>query len=484
MDTSTNNNDENIETAANQVRNTFGNFIYSFLTWPAGQEHQQDENKRRHAITGGISIWFFAIYFGMKISEAWYSGNWQVDIICISILIIIARLIVQLIPIIIKFLRTIWRYLPTVFIWSAGADKATLDKGPKKESIKYVGLGMSMYVPAILGIITATYIGCEIFEMRYPILLSLLWGSIIFFIDRVLVVGMQRDENGKYEIGSMILRFMLAIVIGLVVATPIELVIFDREIKEQLAFERETQDKVFDADLEAEKAKVDKKIVAEEAKVQKLKTAYDLEINTSVGGRRPAHGKEATKKEAFWKEAKLRYETVILPELQKEKDDLVVKYKDKKASWVDTQAKGLGGRLEALNRTGERKPTVFYAHLLLWMFFLFLELVPVLVKWLMKPGPYEEAITAEAKNAKLQSQLSVETEKNTADKTRATLKTELDIVTDAEANKLKIATNRTKSELNQATAVHKLEKEGAIDLAKKKNTALMGRSSDVCERIC
>lgn len=362
--------------------------MLDLLTFPIGAEGQN--GVRRAAIAPGVLVILLATFFGINLSQDLFEGSILGSIAITIMLVMLVRMIFIALKWILK--NQPLQRLENHFIWAAGASKTTLDDCPRSEQLKYAALGMAMYIPALLGVVTATYIGCDIFELEYPLLLGLFWGLIIFMIDRALVVGMQRNQKERYDWSSMVLRILLATMIGLVVATPIELMVFDREIQEQLAFEKEESFKQFDAEQEDEIREVRERIDQAEAEVDAAYAIYLDEVNNSIGGRRPGHGPEAKIKRADWEEKKQRFEQETLPKLEAEIDEIEAKYESKKANWVETQAEGLGGRLEALHRTQERKPMIFYAHIALWLFFLFIELVPVLAKMLMRAGPYDHRI--------------------------------------------------------------------------------------------
>lgn len=373
------------------------NALIMVFHWVAGISPTQSQSltakQGSFALTVGIIGIFLSVVFGITIAHI-NNLNVPMHIICVLAAVVAFRFSCQVLMVLFRLIAGF--NIKEFFVKVTGADHQVLqDLNNRKELNAYTALGVSMFVPALLGLMTMSYILVSIFETSNLVAFigGLVWASIIFSVDMVLVRTMKRGQNGRYPIGSILIRILLALIIGVVVATPIELAVFDREIKEQLAFEKVSADKEADAEMDAELSGVDRKIAAEEAKVQAMYGEYINEVNNSIGGRKAGHGIEATKKETHWQAKKAEFDNVLKPSLEKEKVEIRKKFTIRKGQWVQTQAKGLGGRLEALNRTSERKPTVFWAHVLLSCFFVFLELVPVISKLMMKSGAYDRRIT-------------------------------------------------------------------------------------------
>lgn len=303
----------------------------------------------------------------------------------------IKRILLWIWNYLVELTRWLWTAPVRLFVWAAGADYKTLKDLSPWEMIKYTALGMSMFIPVALGAFSMNFLAKTVFnaDQNQAMAAGLAWGIVILMLDRVLIVGMKRNAEGKIPLQSAAIRLPLALLIGLIISTPLELKVFEAEIREGLKFEEVQRFNSLDLEEEAKIKQIDLKIDSERSRVELLYKEYLKEVNTSIGGRRAGSGPEARKKESIWLLAKEELENQILPQLVAEKEEIRKDFQDKKAQYSEFQSKGLGSRLEALHRASRRHVSIFLAHILLVLFFLMLELVPVLVKLLMPAGQYD-----------------------------------------------------------------------------------------------
>lgn len=66
------------------------------------------------------------------------------------------------------------------------------------------------------------------------IIAALLWGLAILNLDRMLIIGMAHEKQGKKLLGLAVPRLALALILGAVISTPLMLKIFESEIEAQL----------------------------------------------------------------------------------------------------------------------------------------------------------------------------------------------------------------------------------------------------------
>lgn len=120
------------------------------------------------------------------------------------------------------------------FLWScAGVNKAVLRQCPSDYS-KYAGIGGTIFFTALMAALSGGYALNFVFDDVYiAIAFGLFWGLLIFNLDRFIVNTMYSD--GKHtiswaEIRSGLPRIIMAIFLGIVISTPLELKIFYKEI--------------------------------------------------------------------------------------------------------------------------------------------------------------------------------------------------------------------------------------------------------------
>ncbi|MGM9865484.1 MAG: DUF4407 domain-containing protein [Muribaculaceae bacterium] len=124
------------------------------------------------------------------------------------------------------------------FLWScAGVNKHVLRQCPSDYS-KYAGIGGTILFTALMAALSGGYALNFVFDnVNIAIGFGVFWGLLIFNLDRFIVNTMYSD--GKYtiswaELRSGLPRIIMAIFLGIVISTPLELKIFYKEIDAQM----------------------------------------------------------------------------------------------------------------------------------------------------------------------------------------------------------------------------------------------------------
>src|SRR5438270_7116711 len=115
--------------------------------------------------------------------------------------------------------------------WCAGANQKLLKKFAS-EHIKYSGLGGVLLATFILAALSSGYAIYSVFgNWIWTVVFAIIWGLIIFNFDRFLVATMRKYGVSKRRQLMMALpRVALALLIGLTIARPLELKLFEKEI--------------------------------------------------------------------------------------------------------------------------------------------------------------------------------------------------------------------------------------------------------------
>ena len=121
-----------------------------------------------------------------------------------------------------------------LLIWMSGVNKRVLEQCPT-ERTKFVGVGGAVLTTAIMATVAATltlssFLNLSLF-IAVPI--GLAWGLAIMNLDRWLVASTTRQETVWKNVAVAVPRLLLALIIGLVIAEPLILGVFDNEIREQ-----------------------------------------------------------------------------------------------------------------------------------------------------------------------------------------------------------------------------------------------------------
>lgn len=127
----------------------------------------------------------------------------------------------------------------TRFFWfCSGAHIGTLKKYPLEHN-KYVGIGATIFFTAVFASLSGGYamyfvFSGNAFAVVFAILFGLLWGTAIFNMDRYIVSSIDKQGTTNQQILQASPRILLAIMIGIVISRPLELKIFDKEIRQKL----------------------------------------------------------------------------------------------------------------------------------------------------------------------------------------------------------------------------------------------------------
>jgi hypothetical protein len=127
----------------------------------------------------------------------------------------------------------------TQFFWfCSGAHTDTLIKNPTEHN-KYVGIGATIFFTALFATLSGGYamyfvFSGSTFAVLFAILFGLIWGLSIFNMDRYIVASIKKTGSSNKQIWQAMPRILLAIMIGIIISRPLELKIFDKEIRQKL----------------------------------------------------------------------------------------------------------------------------------------------------------------------------------------------------------------------------------------------------------
>ncbi|HWR01382.1 MAG TPA: DUF4407 domain-containing protein [Chlorobaculum sp.] len=170
------------------------------------------------------------------------------------------------------------------FFWvCAGTPAEIIEKYPT-EHAKYLGIGATIFFTALFAGLSGGYALYFVFSGTSvawvaSILFGVLWGLAIFNLDRYIVSSIRKTSKGVTQLYQASPRFVLAVLIAVVIARPLELKIFDKEIHDKL---RER----YLLDQKAQIVKVQEtfkdKYALEIARIAKYQAEYD-ELSRETG---------------------------------------------------------------------------------------------------------------------------------------------------------------------------------------------------------
>lgn len=299
--------------------------------------------------------------------------------------------------------------------WCAGAQQQLLKKFPSEHS-KYTGLGGVLLATFVLAALSSGYAIHSIFgNWLWTISFAIIWGLIIFNFDRFLVATMRKyGVSQRRQIWMAVPRLGLALLIGLTIARPLELKIFEKEINvkmtENLHKKIQRNDsllKLEDASLlasaEADRMRYAVRKLALEDTLQRLQTGYIQEADGTGGsGHRGIEHLTRLKMEA-WQQARLQ----ALPELGelsagiRQQDSIInharenMELKRKEYETAAIANMGFLERNKALSDLSAEESSVWWTSFLISLLIILIEVAPVLSKLIMPLGPYDIALAKE-----------------------------------------------------------------------------------------
>lgn len=124
------------------------------------------------------------------------------------------------------------------FFWiCSGANRDILRQCPTEYS-KYLGIGGTIFFTAMMAMFSGGYAFFTIFDNPWlAIGFGVFWGLLIFNLDRFIVNTMYTDGKHTISLKEITLglpRIIIAISLGIVIATPLELKIFEDEINVEI----------------------------------------------------------------------------------------------------------------------------------------------------------------------------------------------------------------------------------------------------------
>jgi hypothetical protein len=361
-----------------------------------------------------------------------------------------------------------WSNLLNEFLWiCAGADRKVLRQCPT-EHAKYAGIGGTILFTAIMASISGGYAIYKVFAdeildksseiwltdwnaVYIAIVFGIVWGLLIFNLDRFMVNTMYSDGTHKItkeeRIGAAP-RLILAVFIGIVISTPIELRIFKDKIQAQLEIDKsEAKSKMSEKQqfirdqisaLEAQKNANNKRVDDKRTERAQIEDQAYKEATGKAGSGKVGVG-------IYTKQLQQRAQNLQneVDRLQKEADranagiepqlnDLYKQLEEHSANNKKAvkSMKGFAAELTALNEiTFMDSFSLSMARILIMLLFIAIEIIPTLFKLMMIDGAYDAVLALEKHRAKV---VAKEQESNINDN----INTNIKILTKKNADRL------------------------------------------------
>ena len=302
-------------------------------------------------------------------------------------------------------------------IWSAGADQEVLSQEScRTERYKYESIGTTVILTAIMAFCSGGYALFTVFgSLTISISLGFIWGSIIFNLDRFFILTASQNKSSsklQFWVGAAT-RLSIAILLGFIVAKPLELRLFESEINQKISQQRREREREESRkDQDTPDVKRINKINEEIDNLTREKNqASDALQKARIDAIEEIEGKGVTGKAGVGTIAKERQKNVetieksvtfldnIIQDLLKEKNSLIKKQQSslsiktpQKKEW---QEGSLLDRISALEALSKDDPAIAITNILITLLLIIIEIAPVLVKILSKEGLYEKLLEKE-----------------------------------------------------------------------------------------
>lgn len=301
--------------------------------------------------------------------------------------------------------------LTAFFLLCSGADSTLLQKCPTETS-KYAGMGATIFFTGVFAAMASAYALYTVFDsILAALIFGLVWGVVIFNLDRYIVSSM-RKEGGWKEFFVATPRLVLAIIISIVIAKPLELKIFEKEINpelivmEQEVYARQENQLKFRFiqqldSLKSEKAKLRHEILVKSKTRDELVKIAQEEADGTGGSRRRNLGPiyKAKKADADKAELELRElsarNQARLGELDAATKTLEATVNTEIAAMEKSKMNGPAARMEALDRLTESSAAIWWANVFITLLFIAIETSPIFVKLISSKGPYDNLLKIE-----------------------------------------------------------------------------------------
>lgn len=312
---------------------------------------------------------------------------------------------------------TVYHFL----IWCSGSDSEILEFSPNSERVKHALFGGLVLIPATVALFTMTYAVSTLTSQVYLyILIGIVWSIIILFVDRFIVSTMNPIllSKNKY-IFVVAVRVMFAIFLGIIIGHPTVLLVLKKDIKMELY---ENRLEYYDENLkEIDSVKIkyqntnnlrNTEYINRLQRLEFVENTYrEMNSNEIAGVKKdfPGFGtssglrgyqesakfndsillKLKTDRDSLLKNQ--RQDSILLAKNEISEIDSIVRVAKEFDSILVENNQSYLSQYKALNEIRDKKggdeATLIYRVIML--FFIFLDTIPVIFKFIIPPGVYE-----------------------------------------------------------------------------------------------
>ena len=299
--------------------------------------------------------------------------------------------------------------LQSFFIFCSGANRTILKRTPI-EINKYASMGATVFFTGLFAAVAAGYACYTIFNhLGASMLMGILWGTLIFNLDRYIVSTMIKKDTLWSNLATAAPRILLALLIAIVIAKPLELKIFESEIESELVLmEQEkykSQDELTQSRYQGQIDTLNEQIALWKSEIEtkannrdQLLALANAEADGTGGSMQKNLGPIYKVKKDASDKAQQELNDIMLQNqgLISYNQERITEIRADMASNLKALKRvslsGFAARLEGLERAEQRSEAIYMAVLFITLLFICIELSPIITKLMMPKGPYDYAI--------------------------------------------------------------------------------------------
>lgn len=302
----------------------------------------------------------------------------------------------------------------------AGVSEEIIQQCDESERRKFTGIGFAMLLPPFFGALTMGYIIYTFSQNPYLswTISSLIWAPIILIIDQALITTFRKPINVNpiikffLYIRTIVPRFVIAILLGALIAFPAELLIFHGPIQNRLETKHQEQvseirEKFRDKNQELieRKKKLKQEISSKRKEFKEFSYLYSSEIHgkeVTVSGYETSglHGQgvQAEQFHDLKMQAKRSLEELkdqnipVINRLQSRIDKNRELMEKDVREIEDTQSTSFIYQLQVLEEMSDDYPIIFIVKWGVFGLVICLEIMPVFVRIIAPIGKYDEIL--------------------------------------------------------------------------------------------
>ena len=296
--------------------------------------------------------------------------------------------------------------LQDFFLFCSGVEASVLEQCPTDRN-KYAGIGATVFFTGVLAFCSSGYALYTVFDSYLmAIAFGLVWGLMIFNLDRYIVMSMKSNGQWWRDFFVAFPRLVMAVLLAVVISKPLELKIFEKEIRAEMV---QMQQEVFKQQEDLVKARYQGQIEDMHSQIAALKgeiavktaardslTRVAVQEADGTGGSRQRNLGPIylTKKAAadLAQSELVAYQAENLPRIREKEQSIAAmetSIQNDIAALDRSRLDGLAARIDALSRLTDKSLAIFYASIFITLLFVAVETAPILVKLISYRSPYD-----------------------------------------------------------------------------------------------